>query len=94
MKELKLRPSMKRRNRYLLLEAESRESVEQTILDCVGILGWAKAAPVFVEHRGNDFILAIDRASVNEVRAAFELSNAIIKVKRVSGTLKGLGVKR
>ena len=88
--ELKLKPSMRRKNRYLLLEAESKEDIERAILDYIGILGWAKAVPFFVEQKGNRIILAIDRASVTEVRGAFELSNAKIQVLRVSGTLKGL----
>ncbi|MBI2631531.1 hypothetical protein HYW75_00830 [Candidatus Pacearchaeota archaeon] len=90
MKELKLKSSMMRKNRYLLLDAESKESVEKAILDYIGILGWAKAAPFFVEEKGRNIILAIDRGSVNEVRGAFELSQHKINVKKVSGTLKGL----
>mgnify|MGYP001559244879 CR=1 FL=1 len=92
--ELKLKPSMKRKNSYLLLDAESKECVEKAILEYVGILGWAKAAPFFVKEKGRKIILAVDRASINEVRGAFELSNQKIKVLKVSGTLKGLGVKR
>lgn len=92
--ELKLKPSMKRKNRYLLLDAESKECVEKVILEYVGILGWAKAAPFFVKEKGRKIILAVERTSLMDVRAAFELSNQKIKVLRVSGTLKGLGVKR
>ena len=89
---LKLKPSQQINRRYLLLEATSRKEIETAILDYIGILGWAKAAPLFVEaNQGREkFILAIDRKLLNEVRAAFELSSSVIKLKRVSGTLKGL----
>ncbi len=78
---------MKIKRRYLLIDSASKEEVEKAILDYIGILGWAKAKPFFVP--GNNIILAVSRESLNEVRAAFELSGKI-KVKRVSGTLKGL----
>lgn len=90
---LKLKPSLRKKRRYLLLEAKSKEEIEKAILDYVGILGWAKAAPVFVKSSGENknFILAVDRKELVNVRAAFELSEKSIKVLRVSGTLKGLG---
>ena len=87
---LKLKSSMRMKKRYLLIEAESKEVVEKTILDYIGILGWAKAAPFFVKSSNGKVILAVERASLNDVRASFELSKAGIKVLRVSGTLKGL----
>ncbi len=89
---LKLKSSQRIHRRYLLLEAQSKEEIETAILDYIGILGWAKAAPLFVEAKNvkDRFILAVDRKLLNEVRAAFELSPLTIKVRRVSGTLKGL----
>ena len=39
----------------------------------------------------NKIILAVERSSLTNVRAAFELSQSKIKVLKVSGTLKGLG---
>lgn len=86
---LKINPSAKIHRRYLLLQAKSKEEIEKAILDYIGILGYAKAKPFFVS--GKKIVLAIDRTSINDVRAAFELSPADIKVLRVSGTLKGLG---
>ena len=87
--KLKQKPSARINRRYLLLEAPSKNEIEKTILDYIGILGWANAAPQFVET-GKNFILAIERKSLNNVRAAFELSPAKIKILKVSGTLKGL----
>lgn len=87
---LKGNPSEKIKRRYFLIKAISKEEVERAILDYLGILGWAKATPFFVKEDENEMILAIDRKAVNDVRAAFELSPANIKILRVSGTLKGL----
>jgi len=87
---LKLKPSMKIKRRYLLINAESKEKVEKAILDYIGILGWAKAVPFFVKSDGNKIILAVSRESLNDVRASFELCKESINVLRVSGTLKGL----
>ena len=89
---MNVQPSLRIKRRYLLLEAENKIIVENVILDSLGTLGWAKAAPLFVD-RGGKIILAVAREALHNVRAAFELSDAPIKVLRVSGTLKGLGLK-
>lgn len=88
---LKLNPSQRADRRYLLISAESKEKIEKTILDYVGVLGWAKADPFFVENNGKDIVLAVNRKELNNIRAAFEISSENIKVIRVSGTIKGLG---
>ena len=87
---LKLKPSSKIKRRYLLLEANSKEEIEKAILDYIGILGWASSSPFFIQLKENKIILAIDRKEINNVRAALELSKLNIKIKKVSGTLKGL----
>jgi len=87
--KLKIKPSAKINRRYLLLGASNRKKVEKVILDYIGILGWAKASPTFVE-RSKKMILAVERKALIDIRAAFELSPEKIKVIKVSGTLKGL----
>ena len=82
----KLKPSLRDKKRYILLN-ERKEVVEKVILDYIGILGWAKATPRFLNIDGK-IILVIRREEIDDVRAAFELGN--INVLRVSGTLKGL----
>ena len=89
--KLKLKSSARIKRHYLLLNSSSKKEVEQAILDYIGILGWAKAAPIFLENK-NNIILSIDRKEMNNVRAALELSNSDIKVSRVSGTLEGLRI--
>jgi len=90
--KLKVKPSAKIRRRYLLLEAKSKKEVEQVILDYIGILGWAKAAPLFPTTKSKNIVLAIDRKAITNIRAALEISDAKIKLLRVSGTLKGLRI--
>ncbi|MAG37771.1 hypothetical protein CMI45_00065 [Candidatus Pacearchaeota archaeon] len=88
----KIKASEKIHRRYLLLSGKDagKDKVEKVILDYIGILGWAKAKPIFVSGRGKT-ILAVERKSVNAVKGAFELCKEDIKVGKVSGTLKGLG---
>lgn len=88
--KLKLNPSSRMKKRYLLLNAGGKESVEKAILDYIGVLGWAKASPIFVESKNGRVILAVNRKEVESVRAAFEISDSKIIVLNVSGTLKGL----
>lgn len=89
--KLKLKSSARIKKRYLLLSASSKEEIEKAILDYIGVLGWAKSSPAFIHSKNSRIILSINRKSINEVRAAFELSPKNIKILKVSGTLKGLG---
>ena len=89
--KLKSGASEKIKRRYLLMNG-SRGDIEKAILDYIGILGWAKASPVFVEMKGKDrVVLSVDRKEVDNVRAAFEVAGKSVGVLRVSGTIKGLG---
>ncbi|MEK6893172.1 MAG: Rpp14/Pop5 family protein [Nanoarchaeota archaeon] len=87
---MKLKPSMKLHKRYLLLEA-SKDEIEKTILDYLGVLGWAKASPFFIKSaNASQIIIAVNRKEIENIRAAFALSPFKIKILKVSGTLKGL----
>jgi len=88
--EKKLKPSLRENKRYLLLETSaSKEEIEQAILDYIGALGFAKTGLSFIKNN----ILAVNREKVNEVRAALCLFHKLIKIARVSGTIKGLEKK-
>jgi RNase P/RNase MRP subunit POP5 len=87
---LKLKPSARMKRRYLLIDG-NKEVIEKSILDYIGILGWAKASPKFVKKLGGNIVLAIDRKEIDKVRGAFAISADKISVLKVSGTLKGLG---
>ncbi len=85
--------SVERLNRrYLSLKVEDRKDVEQAIVKFAGALGLAQTALVFVEDRKDSgkMMIAINRDSLDLVRAAFELSEKKIEILRVSGTIKGL----
>ncbi len=85
-KEKNLKPSLREKKRYLLLEkVEDKEKVEKAILDYIGILGYGKAGIKWV---GN--ILAVNREEVDKIKAALLLAG--IEVKKVSGTLKNLSI--
>jgi RNase P/RNase MRP subunit POP5 len=85
----KLRSSSRVNKRYILIQG-SKEETERIILEYIGILGWAKAAPQFVESKDKGkTILAVERKELNDVLAAFELSKKV-KIIKISGTLKGL----
>lgn len=81
----KLKPSQREKKRYLLLEGKfDKKDIEKAIHDYVGALGYSKAAPVFISKN----ILAVNRKSVNNIRASLCLSKKQITVKKVSGSLK------
>jgi RNase P/RNase MRP subunit POP5 len=88
--KLKSKASERLRRRYLLLENAGKEEIEKVILDYIGILGWAEAAPEFVNAGGKNIVLAVNRKAIDKIRAAFEIAEKKIKVKKVSGTIRGL----
>lgn len=88
---LKSKASLRINRRYILVEGNKKD-VEDAILDYLGILGWAKAAPVIFSDNSK-LIVAVNREEIVNVRAAFALSDKDIRVLRVSGTLKGLSTR-
>ncbi len=91
MEKLKILPPTQRDSRrYILLSTNNRKKVEKAILEFVGVLGWAKAAPQFIEEKDGP-ILAINHDCLDNVRAALELGG--INCLGVSGTIKKLKEK-
>ncbi len=88
--KLKIKPSIKIKRRYLLIRGANKEEIEKIIIEYLGILGWARASPMFVKSSSNQIILAVDRKEVDNIKAAFEISSSNIKILKISGTLKGL----
>ncbi len=74
-----LKPSHKERKRYLLIEGKNadKESIEEAILNYVGVLGYAKASPRIVKQNNRRIILSINRKELDKVRAAFMLKGGI-----------------
>ncbi len=86
---LTLKATMRANRRYLIIKGK-RSAVEGAILEYIGVLGWADAAPVFVSERGDSVVLCVNREALTRVRAALALAKDELDVLRVSGTLKGL----
>ena len=81
-----LKPSMREKKRYLMLKGNfTRKEVEDAIMRYIGILGYSKTSPMWIEKN----ILAVNRSEVDKVRASFVLTKNI-QVFKVSGTLKSL----
>jgi RNase P/RNase MRP subunit POP5 len=93
MKPLKsLKPSMREKKRYLLVSGRNlKENVEKAIFDFIGILGMSKAGLEWIKTGTDSAIIAVNRKSVEHVRASFAVFPEKIEVRRVSGTLKRLG---
>ncbi|MBT7102647.1 hypothetical protein HN935_04010 [archaeon] len=99
VKRLKLKPSARDKRRYFLVRA-SNVKVEAAILEYVGVLGFAKSAYMYVKalnghdsgepKSGKYTIGSCLVKSLDDVRAALAFEG--IKIEKVSGTLKGLGV--
>jgi RNase P/RNase MRP subunit POP5 len=86
-----LKPSHREKKRYLLISgAVSKEAIETAIFDFIGVLGYAEASPHFISFGKNKIILAINRKSLEKIRASFLLSDKEIRIERVSGSLKKL----
>ena len=88
--EKKLKSSLRENKRYLLLETES--DVEKVILDFIGILGYAKVSPKSI-RKGKARNIGATREVVDNVGPAFALAPQPIKVKKISGTIKGLRIR-
>jgi RNase P/RNase MRP subunit POP5 len=83
--EKKLKPSMRENKRYLFIETEaSQKEIEEAILQFIGSLGYGKAGIVFIGNK----ILAVNREEVDKVRAALAAYSKLIKVKKISGSIK------
>ncbi|MAH46010.1 hypothetical protein CMI37_09270 [Candidatus Pacearchaeota archaeon] len=87
---LKLKPSARDKRRYFLVSGGGNEKIEKAILDYVGVLGFAKSAYMFVKKAKGRAVGSCLRQELNNVRAGLGFGG--MKIDKVSGTLKGLGV--
>ncbi len=87
-----LKPSMREKKRYLLVEGKNlRKEIEKAILDFIGVLGMSKTNLEFIKEKENSAVISTNREAVNNVRAALAVWPKKMEVRKVSGTLKGLG---
>ena len=100
-KKLKMLPTLKERKHYLVFlaentdERETKESIASAILNYIGLLGFAKASPMFIEFKLNKekdksyCIFSINTKYVDVVKNAVMIfPNFSISCVGVSGTIK------
>ena len=87
-----LKPSHRENKRYLLIKGTNADKkvIEETILEFIGVLGWANASPQFIKDNKGSVVLAINRKSLDKIRASFVMSNKDLKIVKVSGSVKNL----
>ncbi len=89
-----LKPSMREKKRYLLVEGKNcKENIEKALKDFLGTFGMSKLGLGWIKTEKNRVILSINRKSVDKIRASLGIWPEKMTVKRVSGTLKGLNRK-
>ncbi len=101
-KKLKLIPSLREKRHYLVLIVEGKaqedkikEIINKAILDFIGVLGYAKAGPLFVEtgkiKNKIYFIISVTTKYVDKVKASLALihePSLSFRCVGVSGTIK------
>lgn len=90
-----LKPSHREKKRYLLIKGKNadKKNIEETILEFIGVLGYAETCPQFIkikDNKDNKIILSVNRKSVDKIRASFLMSQKDLEIVRVSGTIKKL----
>ena len=87
-----LKPSHRDKKRYLLVEGKDadKKNIEETILEFIGVLGFAEASFQIVKTLNCRIIISVNRASLEKIRASFLLSNKDLHILKVSGTIKKL----
>ena len=87
-----LKPSHREKKRYLLISGTDAHQgvIEKVILEFIGVLGYAKASPMFIKSLKGRVVMSVNRGMVGEIRSAILISGKDLKVIKVSGTLKGL----
>jgi RNase P/RNase MRP subunit POP5 len=87
-------PSHKENKRYLLVKGrDCKKNIEKAVLEFVGSLGLSKCGLSFIKSDKESCVICINRESVDSVRAGIVVFPEKMEVLKVSGTLKGLGVK-
>ena len=87
-----LKPSHREKKRYLLIKGRdaNKKDIEETILEFIGVLGFAEASPQVIKSSDDKIIIAVNRNSLDKIRASFLMSKKNIEIVRVSGSLKKL----
>ena len=88
-----LKPSHREKKRYLLIKGKdaNKKVIEEVILEFIGVLGYAQASPQVIKSGKRKIILAVNRKSLDKVRASFVISGKNLEIVKVSGVIKKLG---
>jgi RNase P/RNase MRP subunit POP5 len=87
-----LKKSHRENKRYLLIKGKDSnlKNIDESILEYIGVLGYAEASPQIIKEDKEKIILSINRKSLDKIRASFLISGKDIKVVKVSGILNKL----
>ncbi len=88
LKRLKMLPSLKEKRHYLVIKPGNKEKIDKILLDFLGVFGYARAGPQFIEARKEYVILSIMTKYVKEVKASLAFSKSGLSCVGVSGTIK------
>ncbi|MFH1053216.1 MAG: hypothetical protein V1740_02250 [Candidatus Woesearchaeota archaeon] len=85
-----LKPSHREKKRYLLIKGKdtNKKDIEDSILEFIGVLGFAEASPQFIKTRKSEIVLSVNRKSLDKVRASFLMSGKDINIEKVSGSVR------
>tara|TARA_Y100000310_G_C20492580_1_gene719974 strand:+ start:186 stop:461 length:276 start_codon:yes stop_codon:yes gene_type:complete len=84
-----LKPSHREKKRYLLVKGKdaNKKNIEEAISEYIGILGHAEASPQIIKFGKGWIVIAINRNSLDKIRASFVMSGKDIQVIKVSGSV-------
>ena len=87
-----LKPSMREKKRYLLVRGNNlKENIPKAIKDFIGVLGMSKTSLNFIKSGEGFAVISVNREMLDKVRASLCVWPEKMEVKKVSGTIKGLG---
>ena len=85
---------MREKKRYLLVRGNNlKENIPKAIKDFIGVLGMSKTSLSFIKSGEGFAVISVNREMLDKVRASLCVWPEKMEVKKVSGTIKGLGVK-
>jgi RNase P/RNase MRP subunit POP5 len=90
-----LKPSMKENKRYLLVKGkDANKNIERAILEFAGVNGMSKTGLIWISTSRDSAIIGVNREAVDIVRASLCVFRERMTVEKVSGTLRGLGIRK
>ncbi|MBS3074851.1 hypothetical protein J4429_00170 [Candidatus Pacearchaeota archaeon] len=84
-----LKPSHREKKRYILIKGRDadKKNIDEVILEFIGVLGYAEASPKIIKSEKDKIVLAVNRGSLNKIRASFLTSNKDLRIEKVSGSV-------